>query len=130
LILLDTHVVIWIASGDPRLSQKAKDAIEQARRSARGMAISDFTLYELAQASHKKRIGITISLESFLYEVEQRFAVLPITRGICAQTLMLPPDYPKDPGDRIIGATALVEDVPLVTADAAIRKSRAVPTIW
>lgn len=130
MILLDTHVVIWIASDDPRLSQKAKDAIEQARQSAHGMAISDFTLYELAQAFQKKRIGVTISLESFLYEVEQRFVVLPITRDICAQTLALPPDYPKDPGDRIIGATALVEDLPLLTADAAIRKSRAVPTIW
>jgi len=32
--------------------------------------------------------------------------------------------------DRIIGATALIEDIPLVTADAQIRKSRAVRTIW
>jgi len=36
----------------------------------------------------------------------------------------------KDPADRIIGATALVEGLTLITADRAIRRSRAVRTIW
>src|SRR5580700_1901199 len=42
----------------------------------------------------------------------------------------LPPSYPKDPADRIIGATALVEGLSLLTADREIRRSRAVQTIW
>jgi PIN domain nuclease of toxin-antitoxin system len=42
----------------------------------------------------------------------------------------LPPSYPNDPADRVIGATALIEDLPLITADKEIRRSRAVPTIW
>lgn len=46
------------------------------------------------------------------------------------QAFDLPAKYPNDPVDRIIGATALVEDIPLVTADREIRKSRVVPTIW
>jgi PIN domain nuclease of toxin-antitoxin system len=46
------------------------------------------------------------------------------------QALALPASYPKDPSDRIIGATALVEGLSLLTADREIRKSRAVPTIW
>jgi PIN domain nuclease of toxin-antitoxin system len=49
---------------------------------------------------------------------------------ICVQAFGLPANYPKDPADRIIGATALVEGLSLVTADRAIRNSRAVPTIW
>jgi PIN domain nuclease of toxin-antitoxin system len=53
-----------------------------------------------------------------------------ITANIALQAYALPASYPKDPADRIIGATALVEDIPLLTADQAIRKSRAVPTIW
>ena len=36
----------------------------------------------------------------------------------------------KDPADCLIGATALVEGLSLVTADKEILKSRAVPTIW
>jgi PIN domain nuclease of toxin-antitoxin system len=130
LILLDTHAVIWLASDDPRLSKNAKTAIDEARQGQQGLAVSDFTLFELVMLFRKKRIGINISLESLLYEVEQRFVVLPITRDVCVQTLAFPPNYPNDPADRIIGATAVVHGRKLVTADRAIRESRAVPTIW
>jgi len=50
--------------------------------------------------------------------------------NIALQAFELPAGYPNDPADRIIGATALIEDVPLVTADREIHKSRVVPTIW
>jgi PIN domain nuclease of toxin-antitoxin system len=44
--------------------------------------------------------------------------------------MSLPPSYPNDPADRIIGATALVEGLPLLTADREIRRSKSVQTIW
>ena len=78
----------------------------------------------------KKRFSLAVSPESFLGEMERRFVILPITANIALQAFALPASYPKDPADRIIGATALVEDIPLITADREIRKSRAVPTIW
>ena len=117
-------------TGDPRLSKNAKAAIDRSRQTDNGLAISDFTLYEVVLASRKKRIDVHISVESFLFELEQRFMVLPITREVCVRTLMLPPTYPKDPADRIIGATALAHGFALVTADQAIRDSKAMPTIW
>ena len=123
-------MVLWLAFDEIRISKKANAAIERARQSDRGLAISDFTLLELTMAFQRKRFGIDISLESFLYEVEQKFVVLPITRGVCLQTLAFPPDYPKDPADRIIGATAVVQGLTLVTADRAIRESGAVTTVW
>jgi PIN domain nuclease of toxin-antitoxin system len=46
------------------------------------------------------------------------------------QAFDLPANYPKDPVDRMIGATAIVEGLKLITADRAMRKSRAVTTIW
>lgn len=130
LILLDTHAVLWLAADEVRLSKKAKAAIDEARRNDSGLAISDFTLYELFTLFRKRRIGLTISPESFLSEVERRFAVLPITKHVCLETLRLPPNYPRDPADRIIGATAIVEGLSLVTADQGIRDSGVVPTIW
>jgi PIN domain nuclease of toxin-antitoxin system len=130
VILVDTHVVVWLAFDQTQLSKRAKAAINDARENGEGLAISDITLLELATLSSKGRIRLEISLESFLREIEARFIVLPISGRACVRALGLPAAYPKDPADRIIGATALVEGMSLLTADREIRRSRALPTIW
>lgn len=130
MILVDTHVVVWLAFDQDQISAKAKGAIDNARKNADGLAISDITLLELATLASKGRIRLDISLESFLQEVEARFVVLPISGRACARAMGLPASYPKDPADRMIGATALVEGLSLLTADREIRRSRAVKTIW
>jgi PIN domain nuclease of toxin-antitoxin system len=130
VILLDTHVVVWLALDQTHISKNARAAINDARENGDGLAISDITLLELATLSSKGRIRLEISLESFLEEIEARFIVLPISGRICARALGLPATYPKDPADRIIGATALVEGMSLLTADREIRRSRALHTIW
>ena len=130
MILVDTHVVIWLALDQTQLSKNAKAAIDDARRNGDGLAISDITLLELATLASKGRIRLNISLESFLREIEARFTILPISDRACVRALGLPAAYPKDPADRIIAATALVEGLSLLTADRAIRRSRALPTVW
>lgn len=130
MILLDTHTVLWVKSDSARLSSKARAAIEKARKEAEGLAISGITLLELATLARKGRIRLTISLESMLQEIEAQFVILPISSRACVRTLQLPASYPKDPADRLIGATALVEGLPLLTADKEILRSKAVPTIW
>jgi PIN domain nuclease of toxin-antitoxin system len=130
MILLDTHVVIWLAQDYKRISPTAQSKIEDARRKDRGLAISDITLLEIARLGSRGRINLIPDAETVLALVERRFIVLPITANIALQAYELPANYPKDPVDRIIGATALVEDIPLLTADRQIRKSRAVPTLW
>jgi PIN domain nuclease of toxin-antitoxin system len=130
VILVDTHIVVWLAFDQAQLSKNARAAVTDARDNGNGLAISDITLLELAALASKGRIRLNISLESFLYEVEERFVVLPISGRACVRALSLPSAYPKDPADRIIGATALVEGLSLLTADREIRRSRAIPTIW
>jgi PIN domain nuclease of toxin-antitoxin system len=130
MILVDTHVVLWLALEPARVSKKAAAVIEETRHSGEGLAISDVTLLEIAMIESKRRIQLSASLETFLTEVESRFIVLPITGRVCVRAMGLPATYPKDPADRIIGATALVEGISLVTADDDIRKSKALRTIW
>jgi PIN domain nuclease of toxin-antitoxin system len=130
LILLDTHVVIWLGLDPARVSRSAKSVIDQARQESTGLAISGITLLELTWLSGKKRIAFIPSLEAFLTDVEGRFIVVPISARICVRSSSLPQSYPKDPADRIIGATALSEGLSLITADHGIRNSRVVPTIW
>jgi PIN domain nuclease of toxin-antitoxin system len=130
MIMVDTHVVIWLALEPARISKKARAAIEQTRYRGEGLAISDMTLLEIAMVETKGRIRLNASLETFLTEVEARFVVLPITGRVCVRALGLPATYPKDPVDRIIAATALVEGIPLITADDDIQGSKALRTVW
>jgi PIN domain nuclease of toxin-antitoxin system len=130
VILLDTHVLLWLALNPEKLSRNAVSAIRNGRGDRGGLAISGITLYEIALLAAKGRVNLRTSAESFLDEVEAQFVVKPITGRICAETMRLPAAYPKDPMDRLIGATAIVEGLTLITADAAIQSSKAVSTLW
>jgi len=130
LILLDTHVVIWLAQDYRRISTAAHAAIEDARKQDRGLAVAGISLVEIARLASHGRINLIPDVETVLSEVERLFVILPITSRIAMRAFALPANYPKDLVDRIIGATAVVEGLNLVTADRAIRRSKAVPTIW
>lgn len=130
MILVDTNVVVWLAFDQDQISPKARAAINDARNQGDGLAISDITLLELSTLVNKGRVRLPISLETFLQEVETRFVVLPISGRACVRAIGLPAAYRKDAADRTIGATALVEGLPMLTADRAIRRSKALRTIW
>ena len=130
MILLDTHVVIWLAQDYGRISTKAQSVIRDARKEDRGLAVANIALVDIARLSSCGQIFLKPDAETVLAEVERRFTVLPMTANIALQAYALPASYPQDPADRIMGATALVADIPLLTADRTIRNSKAVPTIW
>lgn len=129
MIFLDTHVLIWMASDPKRLSKKAREAIREAREKT-GVAIAAITLWELAWLAENGRIQVTGSVESFVRETASRVMVEPITPEIAAFAVQLPSGFPKDPADRLIAATAMVEGAPLVTADERIRRAKVVEIIW
>ncbi|MGO8935031.1 MAG: type II toxin-antitoxin system VapC family toxin [Terracidiphilus sp.] len=129
MILLDTHVVIWLALEPDKLSKRAKEAIRAARNQG-GLAIAGITLLELAWLVEKGRVETTLSAESFVRQCASKMTVLPITPEIAARAVSFPDAYPKDPQDRLIGATALVEGIELVTHDKQIKKSGMIPIIW
>ncbi len=69
-------------------------------------------------------------LSSFLREVEAGLSSYQSVAVRVRPPWALPTAFPKDRADRIIGATALVEGVSLITADRDIRRSKLVPTFW
>ena len=129
MILLDTHALLWMASDPKRLSKRAREAIGSARQND-GIAVATITLWELAWLAQSARIIVTGSVESFVRETVARVILRPATPEIAALAVSLPKDFPKDPADRLIAATAIVEGMALVTADLRIRRSKVVETVW
>jgi PIN domain nuclease of toxin-antitoxin system len=129
VILLDTQVVLWLAVAPDKISRRAAEAIGTERR-AGGVAISDKTLWELAMILIRKPMEIDLDLRETLEATERNFMVLPINAAIAERSVQFKRSFPADPADRLIASTAIVHGLPLVTADAQIRKSGEVLCIW
>ncbi len=126
MILLDTHVLVWLLIAPENLSPKEKRAILAARKSG-ALAISAISLWEIAWLAENKRIEIDVSVDSFVRKCASYVQVLPITPEIAVRSVQFPKPFPNDPQDRMIGATAIVEGVRLLTHDKQIARSGLVP---
>jgi len=129
VILLDTHVLIWLANEPTKLSQKATDAIRLASQEG-GIGISAITLWELAWLATHGRLALTGTVDAFVERIASRTSIQPITVKVAVLANQWPATYSNDPCDRLIGATALALGCVLVTKDRNIRASKQVKTIW
>jgi PIN domain nuclease of toxin-antitoxin system len=130
VILLDTHVVLWLTTRPKRLSRPAAAAIRRGERG--GLAIASATLMELAQILAGGRVTTGDTPQAWMRSLLERtgVAVKEITIDTAAVAAHLPASFPADPFDRLIAATAMVERMALVTSDERIRRSGVVKTIW
>ncbi|MFB3920416.1 MAG: type II toxin-antitoxin system VapC family toxin [Terriglobia bacterium] len=131
MILLDTHVVAWAVAEPERLSHKAASAIRRAH-SSHGIAIAAITVWELAFLFSRGHLRAPGTVEECVRRVLDTAEpiVVPITPEIAALATQFPDDFPRDPADRLIAATARAEGIPLITRDERIRKSPLLKTVW
>ena len=129
MIVLDTHVLLWAVADSKKLSRAAESAIRRSRQRD-GVAISSITLWELASLVARGRIQGYGTVETSVKKLIEGVTVKPLTPEIVALATQFPNDYPHDPADRLIGATARAEGLALVTRDESIRRSPLLKTIW
>ncbi|HUD57141.1 MAG TPA: type II toxin-antitoxin system VapC family toxin [Terracidiphilus sp.] len=130
MILLDTHVVVWLMADPDRLSTRSRERILRARVERESIAYSPVTIYEIAYSVRRNRLPLRVKVEDFIAEIEKRLRSAPLTTAIAVCAAGLPEPFHGDPLDRIIAATAIVENCTLVTADTKIHSSGVYNVVW
>jgi PIN domain nuclease of toxin-antitoxin system len=130
MIALDTHIVIWLGEDSSRISSTARHVIDEAGTTGQSMVVSAISLFEIVWGILRGRIQSSLPVDELLVRIERQFTIRSVSPAIAQTAAQLPSTFPSDPFDRIIAATAIVEGLPLVTADRNIRRSRALRTLW
>jgi PIN domain nuclease of toxin-antitoxin system len=128
----DTHAAVWYLFGDPRLSARAKDFIDQAAANRRTIEISPISLAEVLYLVEKKnRLPASAfdDLRSALDNPKHVFKEAPFTCDIVRAMQQVSRDDVPDMPDRIVAATALYLGVPVISRDGKIRASN-VASVW
>lgn len=120
-LLLDTHVWIWYIIGNEDLNKQARHSITEALHENRA-GIAAISMWEIGMLERKQRIILEMPC---LEWIKQSLAIthariIPLTPEIAIESCQLPGDFHEDPADRLITATARVENCTLVTRDARI----------
>jgi PIN domain nuclease of toxin-antitoxin system len=131
VIVMDTCAIIWDAIDPAKISAKAKKAINKADEN-NALFICDISLWEIAMLITRKRVEIDETPANFLRLVlsSKNYTVVSISPEIAELSVTLASEINNDPADRIIVASAMLKQAPLVTADNNLRRAKIVETIW
>lgn len=129
MIVVDTHVWLWLLAAPERLSPDAAAAIEEADV----IGVSAMSCWEIGMLATRGRIRLSAPPLEWIRAAlaQERTAGLPVEAEIAAAAALLPQDeLHGDPADRIIYATARAHDARLVTKDDALRAYDPRGTLW
>lgn len=113
-LLLDTHVWIWASNGEER--------VNFLENHTGTLFISAISVWEVAMLNFKKRIHFTQTFERWI-DVSLRKSSIQLVElepEISMLSCQLKGDFHGDPADRIIVASAMIQNIPLVSADEKI----------
>ncbi len=127
-VVLDTHAWLWWVSSPPRLGRKAASRIAAARR----ICISAVSCLEVAVAVARGRISLDRAPLDWLEQALDlpRVGLVGLTPRIAVAASQLGRDFPGDPADRVIAATARLEAGILLTKDRRIRSYPGLAAEW
>ena len=122
LILLDTHVLIWLDEANSRLGALSIKKIDEAFHRGEAM-VSAISFWEVGMLVRKGRIRMDMDLAIWRNDfLEQGLIEVPISGEIGIRAAELD-DFHGDPADRLIAASALKNSAELLTADESLLNS-------
>ena len=113
-LLVDTCAIVWLATGDRKLSQFARDAM----RDAELLCFSSISIWEIARLVKAGDLEIPVSSMRLAEMLVERYDMkeFPVNNSVSLRASALP-EIHRDPADRFIIATALINDFTVVTGD-------------
>ena len=123
-LLLDTHIALWLKSGDPRLSLGTRSLIDDCWRGGGTVCLSAVSVWEIAMLVHGGRIELDEPIDRWVSSFVERPGIrpLPLVHRAAARSYQLHDFGGRDPADRLLIATAIELSCPLVTYDGLIRR--------
>ena len=121
-LLLDTHIALWLDSGDDRLRPPTRARIDDCWQRGGIICLSAVSTWEIALLVDSERIELDVPVEAWV----GRFLVRPgiegvaLTHGAASRAYSLHRLQHRDPADRLLIATAVELSAPLVTYDERI----------
>jgi PIN domain nuclease of toxin-antitoxin system len=130
-MVLDTHAAVWYLLGMRQLSRVALQAIRRTLRGGRPVYLSAISIIETSYLVERGRLPPEAirRLDRELVEPTLGIEVIPVDARVAAAVRDIPREIVPEMPDRIIAATALYLNVPLITRDARIQAS-GIRTIW
>lgn len=114
----DTHTLIWHMTNNPKLSRIAKRILNEE-----DIIIPCILFYELVYLIEKKKV--TVDFDSFVSIVSssKNYRIEPVCLPIIKKSRIIPREIIPDPWDRLIVATSLHLDIPLISRDKSLKKT-------
>ena len=119
MIVLDTHVLLWMDRNDEALGPLARSVIESQWHDDT-VAVSAISFWEVAVLQQRQRIALPKLVQEWRAELTQSGLKEISLDGHVALLASELKSFQRDPADSFIAATAMVSDATLLTADAQI----------
>ena len=131
MIIIDTHIWLWLLHDPTQLSNAAQEQIE-IEEPQNGILVSAISVWEIAVKSSLGKLALPLQIDDWyaLAKTHSGIVIEPLNPADAISSTQLPGDFHKDPADRIIVAMARRYNVPLITCDNNILKYPHVKTIW
>ena len=128
MMLLDTCALIWLNDDRTNFSRRTMEILE---RNSDALAVSPISFMEIGIKARRKGFHLPCPFELWSDNICKLYSltVIPISRKITIEAMLLP-EIHKDPFDRIIIATAIINKMDIVTADKVFHKYKSINVIW
>jgi PIN domain nuclease of toxin-antitoxin system len=131
-VVIDTHIIVWYLIEPEHLSGAALTAIEQTIDISESAYLSAISIVELCYLIERDRLPVIV-LERLLTaasQLDSGVVIVPLDRSISLAVRQIDRAVVPEMPDRIIAATALHLNCPLVTRDHKIQAFTGITTIW